>query len=625
MAVKDIPAVEKSIDSANVVMIEKAAADNVGLAWDRLAAQKPQCEFGKLGVCCRNCNMGPCRIPPGEDKQGVCGASADTIVARNLLRAVAAGAAAHSDYGRGIAMTLYHAAQGDATDYPIKDVAKLKTLAGEVGIDSKGRSSRDVALQLCKLLFEEFGCTKGHLAFVGRAPEKRRAIWDKVGITPRGIDQEIVESMHRTHIGVDNDYVSLILHGLRTAISDGWGGSMIATELSDVLFGTPHPAKGRSNLGVLRADQVNIVLHGHEPTLSDIIVTAVRDPELVKLAESKGATGINLSGMCCIGNEILMRHGIPTAGNFLQQELAIVTGAVDAMVVDIQCIMPSLPQVAQCYHTKIISTSRKAKFPGALHMEFNEHNALEVAKDIVRVAIENFPNRRPERVNIPSETVEFAGGFSTESILAALGGSPAPLIDAIKAGKIKGVAAIVGCNSANYKHDYSHITFTRRLIREDVLVVGSGCAAIACAKGGLLSLKAAADAGPGLRAICEKLSVPPVLHMGSCVDISRILRLLAVLADAMNVDISDLPAVAAAPEWMSEKAVSIGTYAVASGLYTILGTVPPVLGSKNVTELLTNGLQNLVGGCFAVEEDPDKAADLALQHIAKKRAALGLK
>lgn len=616
----------KSVDKASLSMIKKAAADDVTTVWDRLAAQKPQCGFGKLGICCRNCNMGPCRIDPfgNGPQEGVCGATADTIVARNVLRAIASGAASHSDHGRGIAMTLYHAAKGEAKDYPIKDTSKLKAIAAELGIAVDDRKTEDIALEVAKQLLEEFGCLKGRLDFTNRVPAKRRELWAKLGITPRGIDQEVIESMHRTHIGVDNDYASLLLQGMRTALSDGWGGSTIATELSDVLFGTPQPVKGQSNLGVLREDQVNIVLHGHEPTLSDVIVAAARDPELVELAKSKGAAGINVCGMCCTGNEILMRHGVPVAGNFLQQELAIVTGAVEAMIVDIQCIMPALPQVAKCYHTKIISTSPKAKFPGAEHMEFNEHNAMEVAKDIVRAAVENFPNRRPEKVNIPSEKMEYMAGFSAEAILAALGGSLDPLVDAIKAGSIKGIAAIVGCNNPKYTQDRSHLNYTRRLLKEDVLVVATGCAAIACGKDGLLRPEAAAEAGHGLRAVCESLGIPPVLHMGSCVDISRILFVASAIANTLNVDISDLPVVAAAPEWMSEKAVSIGVYAVASGIFTILGTVPPVLGSKKVTELLTKGAEDMVGAAFAIEEDPEKAADLALKHIAKKRAALGL-
>ncbi|HZK18307.1 MAG TPA: anaerobic carbon-monoxide dehydrogenase catalytic subunit [Clostridia bacterium] len=617
---------EKSIDSASLKMIKKAADDNIKTAWDRLEEQSPQCGFGLLGICCRNCNMGPCRIDPfGEGpQQGVCGATADTIVARNLIRMIGAGAAAHSDHGRDIITALHEAAKGNAPDYEIKDVEKLNALAAEFGIATENKTKEEIALDLTNAAFAEYGTTKGDLQFMGRLPEKRREVWDAAGITPRGIDREIVEIMHRTHIGVDNDYVNLILHGLRSSLSDGWGGSMFATEFSDVLFGTPKPVKGMCNLGVLKEDQVNIVLHGHEPTLSEIIVAAAHDPELIEEAKEVGASGINICGMCCTGNEILMRHGVPLAGNFLQQELAIVTGAVEAMIVDVQCIMPSLPGISSCYHTKIISTSPKAKFPGAEHIPFNEHKAMDIAKDILRRAIANYPNRPKEKVNIPSEEVEYMAGFSTEAIVNALGGTLTPLIDAVKDGSIRGIVGMVGCNNPKYTHDHSHVTITRRLIENDILVVETGCAAIASAKAGLLLPEAAGQAGEGLRKVCEALGIPPVLHMGSCVDISRILVVAAALANALGVDIPDLPLAGTAPEWMSEKAVSIGAYVVGSGIFTVLGTVPPVLGSKNVTKLLTEDANSVVGAAFAVEEDPEAAASIMIDHIENKRRALGL-
>jgi carbon-monoxide dehydrogenase catalytic subunit len=616
----------KSVDKASLKMLDKATAENISTAWERLTQQQPQCGFGELGICCRNCNMGPCRIDPfgQEPHEGVCGANADTIVTRNLLRMIAAGAAAHSDHGRDIATTLYEAVQGNAPDYPIKDETKLQTLAQECGIPVEGRSAREIALDLSGLALDEFGSRKGCLQLLERAPQKRKDLWAKLGITPRGIDREVVESMHRTHMGVDTDYVNLTLHGLRTSLSDGWGGSMWATELADVLFGTPQPVKGRCNLGVIKADQVNIILHGHEPTLSDIIVFAARDPELLAQARAAGASGINVCGMCCTGNEILMRHGVPVAGNFLQQELAIITGAVEAMIVDVQCIMPSLPQVASCYHTKIISTSPKAVFPGAEHVPFNEHNAMETAKKIVAMAIDNFPNRKPERVSIPNEEMQYMGGFSTEAIVEALGGSLDPLLEAVKSGAIQGIVGIVGCNNPKLVHDQEHLTLTRELIKNNILVVETGCAAIACAKAGLLLPEAAAEAGEGLGAVCRALGIPPVLHMGSCVDISRILVVASALANALNVDISDLPLAAAAPEWMSEKAVSIGAYAVASGIFTVLGLAPPILGSGNLTALLTAGAQDVVGATFAVETDPQAAAKLIVSHVGQKRRALGL-
>jgi carbon-monoxide dehydrogenase catalytic subunit len=617
----------RSIDPAAQEMLARAEELGMQTAWDRLEVMQPQCGFGELGVCCRNCNMGPCRIDPFEEegpKLGICGATADIIVARNLVRMVAGGAAAHSDHGRDIAHTLLLTAEGKGGGYEIKDEAKLKALAAEYGIKTKGRSKEDIALDLARAVYGEFGKQEGPIQFTRRAPEKRLALWQKLGIDPRGIDREIVEIMHRTHIGVDNDPVNLILQGLKASIADGWGGSMVATELSDVLFGTPTPTKSEANLGVLKDDQVNIIVHGHEPTLSEMIVAAAEDPEMVALAQKHGAKGINVAGMCCTGNEVLMRHGIPIAGNFLQQELAVITGAVEAIIVDVQCIMPALGALTGCFHTKFISTSPKAKFPGATHIEFHEEHAYEIAKQIVRTAVENYRFRKAGQVLIPDEKMECMVGFSTEAIVGALGGSLDPLLDAVKSGAIQGIAGVVGCNNPKVQHDYGHVNLVKELIKEDVLVVTTGCNAIACAKAGLMLPEAAEQAGEGLKGVCKALGVPPVLHMGSCVDISRILVVCAAIANALGVDISDLPVAGAAPEWMSEKAVSIGAYVVSSGIFTVLGTVPPVLGGPAVTELLTKGANDVVGAAFAVEADPFKAAKLMLDHIAEKRAALGI-
>ena len=617
----------RSIDPTVHKMLARAEELGVETAWDRLETMLPQCEFGELGVCCRNCNMGPCRISPFKDKgpkAGICGATADIIVARNLIRMIASGAAAHSDHGRDIAHTLLLTAEGKSGGYEIKDEAKLKSLATEYDIKTEGRTKEKIALDLARAAYAEFGKQEGPIRFTRRAPEKRVALWKKLGIDPRGIDREIVEIMHRTHIGVDNDAVNLILQGLRASIADGWGGSMIATELSDVLFGTPSPVRSEANLGVLKTDEVNIIVHGHEPTLSEMIVAAANDPEMFALAEKYGAKGINVVGMCCTGNEISMRHGIPMAGNFLQQELAVITGAVEAIIVDVQCIMPALGALTGCFHTKFISTSPKGKFPGATHIEFHEEHGYETAKEIMRTAIENYGFRKIDQVCIPDEKMECMVGFSVEAIVDALGGTLDPLIDAIKSGSIKGIAALVGCNSVKIRHDHSHVNMAKELIRNNVLVVSTGCNAIACAKAGLMLPEAADQAGEGLKGVCRTLGIPPVLHMGSCVDISRNMAACAAIANALEVDISDLPAAGAAPEWMSEKAVSIGAYVVSSGIFTVLGDVPPVLGSKAVTEFLTQGANDVIGAAFAVETDPIKGAKLMIDHIEKKRTGLGI-
>jgi len=473
-------------------------------------------------------------------------------------------------------------------------------------------------------MFEDFGSRKTELGFVERAPDQRRALWNRLQITPRGIDRENVEMLHRTHMGVDSDYANVLLHALRTSLSDGWGGSMIATELSDVLFGTPSPVMSEVNLATLKATHVNIALHGHNPLLSDVIVEAAADPELVALAREKGAEGINLVGLCCTGNELMMRRGVPMAGNHLMQELVMMTGALEAMVVDYQCIMPSVVDVAKCFHTQVITTADKAKIPGATHVSFDPGQGLAIGREIVRLGIEAFPNRVTARVNIPDSPVPMMAGFSVEAIIGALGGTPQPLVDAIASGAIRGAVGIVGCSNPKVPLDTSNVGLARRLIENDVLVIVTGCAAVANGKAGQMLPSSASMAGPGLRGVCEALGIPPVLHMGSCVDNTRILVLAAALAKHLGVDIHQLPLAGAAPEWYSEKAIAIGCYVVASGITTVLGVQPPIFGSAKVVDLLANGLEGAVGAKFAVEPDPEKAAVLIRRHIEEKRKGLGL-
>lgn len=606
------------------LLLKKAEQDQLETVWDRYQSQLPNCGYCEMGLSCRICTMGPCRIDPfGEGpRKGVCGADADIIVARNLGRMIAAGAASHSDHGRDLVEVLEEVAGGKATGYQIRDVAKLKRIAAEYGIAADGKDPLRIAGELAHAMQEDYGTRKKALTLLQRAPAARREIWSKLGITPRGIDRETSEMMHRTHMGVDNNWQTLLLHGLRNALSDGWGGSMIATEVSDILFGTPKPAATAVNVGVLKKDQVNIIVHGHNPVVSEMILHACQAEDLLLLARQQGAAGINLAGVCCTGNELLMRSGIPMAGNHLTTELVLATGAVDMMIVDYQCIMPALGSAAACYHSKMISTSDKARFPGMEHHEFHPENAAEKARDVVKMAIENYANRG--EVYIPVEPVKSIGGFSVETIVDALGGTPQPLIEAIKAGKIRGAVGIVGCNNPRIKQDYGHVTLARRLIENDILVVDTGCAAVATAKAGLKAADAARMAGPGLREICTALGVPPVLHMGSCVDNVRILVLAAALANALGTDISDLPIAGAAPEWYSEKAVAIGAYFVASGVYTVLGPMPPITGSMNVVKLLTEGLRDVVGATFHVEPDPEKAAIAIRRHIEERRGRLGL-
>jgi len=618
---------ERSIDPAARQMLLRA--DELGLetAFSRADAMAP-CPIGAEGLCCKVCFMGPCRLMR-DGQTGVCGATAETITARNLARAVAAGAAAHSDHGRDLAFTLRATALGEAQGYTIRDPIKLQRLAAELGIPTGGRKLDDLALAVADACIAMFGQQTGELKFVERAPKKRQELWRRLHLVPRGIDREVVDVLHRTHMGDDQDPEHILHQAMRTAMADGWGGSMVATELSDILFGTPSPLVSQVNLGVLKKDEVNIVVHGHEPTLSEMILAATSDPELIAYAQTKGAKGITLAGICCTSNETLVRQGVPSAGNFLHQELAILTGAVDAMVVDVQCIMQALPNLAQRFHTQVITTSPKVKISGATHVEFDEHRALDIARDIVRRAIDNFPNRK--EVHIPDVRQDVVPGFSHEYIDYMLGGtyrsSFRPLNDAIMAGRIRGVVADVGCNNPRSTQDATHLHLVRELLQHDVLFVETGCGAIASGKYGFLLGEAAHEwAGPGLREVCEATGMPPVLHMGSCVDNTRILTVLSHMAKegGLGDDISDIPAVGIAPEWMSEKALAIACYAAASGAYVIMGIHSPVEGSDVVTDILSRGWEQTVGGKIEFVVDPDEMVRRILEHIDHKRAALGL-
>jgi carbon-monoxide dehydrogenase catalytic subunit len=620
---------ERSSDKAAQEMIAHMAEKGQQNAWDRLDSQMPQCKFGKQGVCCRICSMGPCRITK-KSPLGVCGADADTIVARNFLRIVAAGSSAHSDHSRTVAEVFLAAAKGETKDYKIKDTGKLRKMAAEFGVKTEGRSDNEIAVEVGEKALGEFGKPEGTQIMAERAPKPRRAIWKKHDIMPRAIDREICESLHRSTMGVDQDYKNILMHASRTALADGWGGSMLATELQDILLGTPYPGRGEVNMGVLKDDEVNIIVHGHEPIMSEMLAVASQDPALIEESKKVGAKGINVAGVCCTANELLMRHGISIAGNFLNQELVIATGAIEMMTVDVQCVMQGLSEIVKCFHTKLVTTADKAKMAGVEHVSIDERDALATAKELVRRAIANYPNRG--EVHIPKEKNKAVGGFSFESINYMLGGRYRygfrPLNDNIINGRIRGVAGVVGCTNPKVPQDYTHTTLTRELIKRDVLVLTTGCATIACGKVGLANPALALEhAGPGLREVCEAVGMPPVLTCGSCVDNSRLLVACSeiVREGGLGEDLADLPVVGACLESISEKAYAIGQYFVASGMFVVFGEeMLPIMGSEKVSDYLLEGIRDDLGGRWALESDPVKAAEMMLSQIESKRDALGI-
>jgi len=630
---KPVDPASRSVDPAAKVLLKVAAEKGLKTSYDRAEKMKP-CPIGHIGQCCKACHMGPCRLTGKEEEaEGICGATLPVIAARNWARMVAGGTSAHSDHARDMANTLLAVSRGEAKDFQIKDVRKLNIVAGYLGINVEGKAVNKVAEEVALKFLSQFGQQTGELALLSRAPKKRQEIWRKLGIAPRGVDREVVETMHRTTMGVDQDPSNIMLQAMRTSLTDGWGGSMMGTDISDILFGTPTPQKTQAGLGVFEKDKVNVVVHGHEPSFAEMLVVAQADPELITYAKSKGAQGINLVGMCCTSNEILVRHGIHTAGGFLQQELGLVTGMVEAMVVDVQCIMPAIAQLAKNFHTKIVTTTPKGKMIDAIHMQYDEHHGLDIAKKLIRLAIDNFPNRKKETVSPAGiKPADMIAGFSDEYIEYMQGGkyraSYRPLNDAIISGRIRGVVGIAGCNHPRICQDSLHNFLAQEFIKHDVLVVQTGCSAHATAKAGFMTPEnALKNAGPGLREVCEAIGIPPMLHLGSCVDNSRILTIASKIAaeGGLGDDIGGLPAVGIAPEWMSEKAIAIGTYFVASGVPIIFGGASPVGASKVITDLMENKWWDMVGAGYYFESDGPKILALALKLIDAARVKLKLR
>lgn len=632
---------EKSIDKATLSAIENAEKSKIETVWDRFAAQQPQCGFGETGLCCRHCMQGPCRISPFDQgpKAGVCGANGDVMVARGLARAVAAGAASHGGHAKHMAYTLLKSGKGEAPDYPIRDEAKLKAVAKRIGISTDNRDIKDIAVDVAKKALEDFSEKESPLTWAATTVTKGRVeTFLKYGVVPNGIDSSISESMHRTTYGVDSDPVNILLGAVKCALAD-YSACHMATDLADILFGTPMPVVTRANLGVLRKNAVNIALHGHNPLLSDIVAQVAGKRELNEKAKAAGASeGINVVGVCCTGNEVMMRHKIPLATSSVSQETVILTGAVDAMVVDYQCIMPALANIAECYHTQLITTMPISKIPKAVHIEFDEANARQTARKIIETAIEAFKKRDPDKVNIPDVTSTAFAGFSTEAIVGALSlvnkeDPLKPLIDNIVAGNIYGVCLFAGCNTVKVTQDANYAAMVKELAAKNVLILATGCASGAFARHGFMTPEATEKyAGPGLKAVLTAVGqaaglggpLPLVLHMGSCVDNTRASDIAVAVANKLGVDLHMLPVVASAPEPVTEKAIAIGTWAVAAGLPTHLGVVPPVLGSKVVTEVLTSTARELFGGYFIVETDPLKAAEKLIAVMGERRKGLGL-
>lgn len=621
---------EVTICESTTQMLRKARRDGVETAFDR-AANMRACPIGEKSACCKHCAMGPCRLNAKYPyKQvGVCGANIDTIMSRNFARMVATGSACHNDHGMTMLNVFRGVVNGDIDDYDIKDINKLEQVASSIGIEVDGRSPKEIATDLYQELEKTYTQVEGEIPFAKRVPEKTLETWRKLDIVPRGAMREVMELMSRTHMGCDQHYENITKQCSRTALADGWGGSMVATEIGDILFGTPSAVSVEVNMGVLKEDQVNIIVHGHEPNLFDSMIASVNELTLVEMAKKAGAKGINLVGMCCSGLEMMSRYGVPHAGNFMSTEAVLVTGAVDAMAVDIQCIKQGLAKVAECYGTHLFTTNPRCHIEGAQHIEFHERDPKTCTDEVVIKAISRFKNRSLP-IEIPKIVSKGIHGFSHEYINYMLGGSfrasYSPLNDNIINGRIRGVAGVVGCVNPRVKQDWVHVELVKELVKNDVLVLQTGCSQIALTKAGLTTPEAAIYAGPGLGEVCETVGMPPVLGFGACVDNSRILIAASemVRIGGLGDSIADLPVAGAAPEWMSEKAIAIGQYFVASGVFTIFGVTFPIVEETKFHKHLFEELEQQGLGKWGFSPDPYEMAKMMIDHIDKKRKALGI-
>lgn len=622
---------DMSFDASVNSLLDQADQQGFQTVWHRFQKKTADCGLGESGLCCWGCNMGPCRLVMSNNghSRGLCGAGPDSVVTRNLGHIIASGAAALALHAKTVGSALLAAVQEPSSGFRITEPEKLRSTAALLGIDITHRDEKEITTALALAVLGYFGSQVGQLPLLSLAPQARQSLWKHHHLLPRGIDTEIVEMLNRTVMGVDQTISGIIHQATRVALAAGWGSALLASQVQDILLGIPAPVRSRVNTGVLSPTAVNIVVNGHIPLIAGLLMAASRDPELIQLAKDNHADAINVCGIGDAGTELMMRHGLPIAGDALQQELVITTGAVEVMVLDMQGIMPALADIASSFHTRLITTSNQARIPGVPHVELNNQNSLSLAKDIVREAILNFPKRR--QVNIPPHTVEFVAGFSPEAIIYMLGGkfrgSLIPLNDNIINGRIKGIAIIFGSGNPRVAHNQVHVDVVRELIANDILVLQVGDAALASARAGLLLPEAAAQyAGKGLAEVCEAVGIPPVLHCGSTVDTGKILVALSVMVQSggLGRDISELPVAAAAPEWMFDAEVAIGHCFAASGVLTIFGVGLPVNGSPALKEYLFNEIEPILGGKWAQEKDAREIARLMINHIDAKRKKLGI-
>ncbi len=623
---------ERSAHASVEEMYEKVSGDGMTNVHDRFdAMEKVRCQFCTKGVRCYICSQGPCRIIPGKIDRGVCGITADTMVMRNLLMMNTMGTSAYTYHATTAAKTLKAVGEGK-TIFEIKDEDKLRALAEKLGLDSD-LPAQKIAIKLSEFMLEEINrdSDEPSRVMLKLAPASRQKVWKDLNILPGGPLHELMNVNTSVMTNVDSDYQSLALKTLRMGLATVYGSLTLLEEVQDIIFGTASPHEAQVDMGVLDPKYVNIIPNGHEPFMGAALIMVARRKEIQEKAKGAGASGIRIIGSIETGQELMQRFEsddvfMGMTGNWLTEEYVLATGAVDAFVADMNCTVPTSKLYADRYNSKVIPVTKLVNVPGVKHtMDYDPERVEEQALEIILMAIENFKSRKGKETHVPGNIRKIVTGFSTEAVLKALGGSLDPLLDNIKNGNIRGVAALVSCTTLrNGPHDVITIGVARELIKRNILVLSAGCGNAALQVGGLTTMDAVEEAGDGLKAVCKALKVPPVLSFGTCTDTGRLLNLVSAVADALGVDPTQLPVAVTAPEYMEQKATIAAIGAVAYGLYTHVSPTPPISGSENVVKLLTEDVETLTGGKFAVGDDPVEIAEGIAKHMDGKRKALGI-
>lgn len=608
---------------------------DINTAFDRFGEQKVKCGFGKLGVCCRLCSNGPCRITPDSPK-GVCGATADSIVARNFLRMVAAGSACYLHVCEATARRLKSIGEG-VTPLSLRSQQSLDELAAMFGIEAETTEEK-ARLVADKVLADLYKPRDEKMELVEfMAPKERIETWERLGILPGGAKAEVFDALVKTSTNLNTDPVDQMLHVLNLGISTGLYGLAMTNLLNDVIMGEPEIRIASTGFSVADPDYVNIAVSGHSHSVFAGLIAYLESDAAQAIGREVGAKGIKLVGMTCVGQDMQLRAGASgtdifcgQAGNNFTQEALLSTGAIDMVVSEFNCTLSGIEPIAARQQIKLVCLDDVAKQSSAELLTDERGKELELAETLVRMAADQHKQRHAIDtgviIDVPQHGFnDVVTGVSEKSLVNFLGGSVQPVIDLIVSGRIKGVVGVLGCsNLAEGGHDMMTVNLTRELIKRDILVLSAGCTTGGLANVGLCSPSAAAQAGPGLRAVCESLGIPPVLNFGPCLSIGRIEMVAKALAETMNVTMPELPVVISAPQWLEEQALADGAFGLAMGLTLHLAQMPPVAGSPIITKLLTEDLPSITGGRLFIESDPVKTADRMAAIIAGKLGALGV-